>query len=77
MKNNEPSRTPKPPAAGDTVAVPPEALESVTELVQVLDQYLADLEAGKVPNRAALLAAHPALAPQLEQALGNELEPSG
>ncbi len=43
--------------------------ESASELVRVLDQYLADLQAGRAPDRAQLLAAHPDLASQLEQCL--------
>ena len=39
------------------------------ELVRVLDQYLADLEAGCAPSREKLLAEHPALASQLEPCL--------
>ena len=39
------------------------------ELVRVLDQYLADLEAGRAPSREKLLAEHPALASQLEPCL--------
>src|SRR5208282_6439245 len=39
------------------------------ELVRVLDQYLADLEAGRAPAREKLLAEHPALASQLEPCL--------
>ncbi len=43
--------------------------EGGSELVRVLDQYLADLQAGRAPDRAQLLAAHPDLASQLEQCL--------
>ena len=39
------------------------------ELVRVLDQYLADLEAGRAPPRDKLLADHPGLASQLEPCL--------
>jgi tRNA A-37 threonylcarbamoyl transferase component Bud32/outer membrane protein assembly factor BamB len=39
------------------------------ELVRVLDQYLADLEAGCAPPREKLLADHPDLASQLEPCL--------
>jgi outer membrane protein assembly factor BamB/tRNA A-37 threonylcarbamoyl transferase component Bud32 len=45
------------------------AEESASILVRVLDQYFADLQAGRAPERAQLLAAHPDLAPQLEQCL--------
>jgi outer membrane protein assembly factor BamB/tRNA A-37 threonylcarbamoyl transferase component Bud32 len=43
--------------------------QSGSELVQVLDRYLADLQTGQVPDRAQLLAAHPEIAAQLEQCL--------
>ena len=39
------------------------------ELVRVLDQYLANLEAGRAPPRDKLLADHPGLASQLEPCL--------
>ncbi len=39
------------------------------ELIRVLDDYLADLQAGKQADRTAVLAAHPQLAGQLEQCL--------
>ena len=39
------------------------------ELVAILDQYLADLQAGKQPDRARLLADHPELASQLTDCL--------
>ncbi|MBY0528474.1 MAG: protein kinase [Gemmataceae bacterium] len=55
---------PKPTA---TAAYVP--LESASDLVRVLDQYLADLQAGKAVDRVELLAAHPELAAQLEQCL--------
>jgi serine/threonine protein kinase len=38
-------------------------------LIHILDAYLADLQAGQMPDRAALLAAHPELAAQLESCL--------
>ena len=38
-------------------------------LVQVLDQYLADLQMGRAPDKQALLARHPGLAKQLEDCL--------
>jgi serine/threonine protein kinase len=43
--------------------------DSAAELVRVLDQYLADLQAGRAPDRARLLANHPGLATQLDQCL--------
>ena len=42
---------------------------SASELVQILDRYLADLQAGRAPDRARLLADHPELAGQLESCL--------
>ena len=43
--------------------------DSAAMLVRVLDDYLAELQAGRDPDRAQLLAAHPDLAAQLEQRL--------
>lgn len=40
-----------------------------TKLAEALEQYMAELEAGRAPDRAALVARHPELASQLEQAL--------
>jgi len=42
---------------------------SAVELAGILDQYMADLQAGKAPDRAQLLAAHPDLTAQLEGCL--------
>jgi outer membrane protein assembly factor BamB/tRNA A-37 threonylcarbamoyl transferase component Bud32 len=53
--------------SGATGAYQPD--ESASELVRVLDQYVADLQAGRAAERDQLLAAHPALAAQLEQCL--------
>lgn len=39
--------------------------EQAEQLVRILDQYLADLKAGRPTDRATLLAAHPNLADQL------------
>jgi serine/threonine protein kinase/outer membrane protein assembly factor BamB len=47
--------------------VPPAA--SANELAAILDQYMADLGAGRAPDRAELLEAHPTLAAQLEACL--------
>ena len=60
----QPVPTAGPPATGDF-----NPADSAAELVRVLDQYLADLQAGRAPERAQLLAAHPELAVQLEQCL--------
>jgi len=43
--------------------------DSAAALAALLDRYLADLQAGKQPDRQKLLADHPALAPELEQCL--------
>jgi hypothetical protein len=48
---------------------PTKTAETPSELVRILDAYLADLRAGKAPDRAALLAAHPDFAQQLESCL--------
>jgi tRNA A-37 threonylcarbamoyl transferase component Bud32 len=47
----------------------PPAGDSAAALLVVVDAYLADLQAGKNPDRAAVLAAHPELAPRLESCL--------
>jgi hypothetical protein len=41
----------------------------VPAAVAILDAYVADVQAGRAPDRAALLAAHPGLAAQLESCL--------
>jgi tRNA A-37 threonylcarbamoyl transferase component Bud32 len=43
--------------------------EDASALARILDAYLAELRAGQAPDRAALLAAHPELAAQLESCL--------
>lgn len=43
--------------------------EQAAELADILENYLADLEAGRSPDRAALLARHPQWAGPLEEAL--------
>ncbi|MBI5758194.1 MAG: serine/threonine protein kinase, partial [Planctomycetales bacterium] len=43
--------------------------DPASELANVLDQYLADLQAGQQPDRQRLLADHPEQAAQLEQCL--------
>lgn len=42
---------------------------AATELVRILDQYLADLKGGHAPTKAELMARHPAIAGQLEACL--------
>jgi tRNA A-37 threonylcarbamoyl transferase component Bud32 len=68
MTDSTRSHLPLPaPDQPPTGAYQPE--EGAATLVRVLDEYLADLQAGRAPDRAQLLAAHPALASQLEQCL--------
>ena len=64
MTRTEPTKA-EPPDA--TAAYRPK--DTASELVRVLDQYLADLEAGGAPSREKLLADHPGLASQLEPCL--------
>lgn len=68
---SEPTRLePQPtPPAHETASWGTGPGDGTSELARVLDQYLAELEAGRAPDRARLLAAHPHLGPQLEQAL--------
>jgi tRNA A-37 threonylcarbamoyl transferase component Bud32 len=47
------------------------ALASASELANLLDQYMAELQAGRRPDRARIVAEHPGLAPQLEEALAS------
>ena len=54
------------PCARHPTLPPP---DSAATLVRVLDQYLADLQAGRAPDRTRLLAEHPELAEQLDQCL--------
>src|SRR4051812_21822345 len=44
-------------------------MQSAAELVDVLDNYLADLKAGQGPDRAAIRPAPPALAGHLDSCL--------
>ena len=67
--DNQPTREPVQPAVpGDATAVYP-ASGSGEEIVRILDQYLAELEAGTAPPGEKLLAEHPNLASQLEPCL--------
>ncbi len=43
--------------------------DSATAIVSILDRYLADLQAGRAPNRAQLLEEHLELAMELEACL--------
>lgn len=69
MKAQEPESTPPPPSGDEQTRRIGPAEGSLTVLARVLDQYLVDLQAGRQPDRARLLAEHPDLASQLEQAL--------
>jgi serine/threonine protein kinase len=62
----EKTQGPNPATDVTNVYHPP---ESASHLVKVLDSYLADLQAGKLPDKARLLADHPELAEELEQCL--------
>ena len=62
--------TPEQPADPDqTTAAGPDVLAA--ELVRVLDAYMADLQAGRTPDRERLLAEHPSLVGQLQQCLAS------
>src|SRR5262245_29793459 len=56
-------------ARGGRVPVKTESASKDARLAAVLDAYLAALEAGKAPDRDALLASHPDLAEALTMAL--------
>jgi serine/threonine protein kinase/outer membrane protein assembly factor BamB len=53
--------------ADNTAALPP--TDSAAELVRVLDDYLAALQAGRPPDRVQLLADHPEIADRLDSCL--------
>ncbi len=55
------------PTRHEQESVPP--ADSAAVLAGILDGYMADLHAGKSPDRNGLLSAHPALASQLEACL--------
>jgi serine/threonine protein kinase len=66
LQNNDgPAKSRQEPAVTEVL----EPSGAAVELVRVLDEYLADLQAGKPADRTALLAAHPQMAGQLEQCL--------
>ena len=56
---------PQPSDLDDLRSVPP----PTDELAAILDQYMADVQAGKAPDRRQLLEAHPELKSQLEACL--------
>ena len=47
------------------------AAERDARLVQVLDEYLAAVQAGRAPSKAELLASHPDLADDLDPCLAS------
>src|SRR5262245_12683246 len=49
----------------------PTTMEKETRLAEVLDAYLADLEAGTAPGPEELLARHPDLAGDLKECLAS------
>lgn len=57
------------PETATAATLPPSTAEAANELARVLDLYLADLKAGKAPDKAAFLSQHPELASQLEPCL--------
>ncbi len=75
MSASEPNRSelpPHTPSREELAVAPTQALrpdESSSQLVSLLDEYLAELQAGRQPDRVKLLAEHPELAAQLEQCL--------
>jgi serine/threonine protein kinase len=58
---------PRPLSPHEQETVPPS--DSAAALAGILDRYLAELQAGKAPDRGQLLAEHPELASQLEACL--------
>ena len=65
---SDPTMDLKPPVdPSSEETLPPDG--SSAALVSILDQYMADLQGGKMPDRARLLADHPALANELEACL--------
>ena len=73
MSASDPNRTElRPPSREELAVAPTQALrpdEPSSELVELLAGYLAELQSGRRPDRAKLLAQHPDLAAQLEQCL--------
>src|SRR5512140_2110493 len=71
MKNDSNNRRQdQPPGAGATVRMQAPS-ESLSEVAELLDQYLVDLQSGRKPDRSKVVAEHPSLAPQLEEALAS------
>jgi hypothetical protein len=68
MPDLDPTRA-QPPTGGPDATADYQPSAVGEKLARVLDQYLADLEAGRAPPREQLLAEHPDLAAQLEPCL--------
>ena len=69
---NRPEMPPRTPSREELAVAPTQALrpdDPPSELANLLDDYLAELQSGRQPDRAKLLADHPELAAQLEQCL--------
>ncbi len=69
---NRPDLPPRTPSREELAVAPTQALrpdEPPSELANLLDEYLAELQSGRQPDRVKLLAEHPELATQLEQCL--------
>ncbi len=73
MSASDPNRPElRPPSREELAVAPTQALrpdEPSSQLVELLDGYLAELQSGRRPDRVKLLAQHPDLAAQLEQCL--------
>ena len=69
MNTPEPESTPTSPKGQEPSRRSEPTEDDTPELARLLDQYLESLQAGRKPDRARLLADHPSLALQLDQAL--------
>lgn len=73
MSASESNRPEMPPSGSEGLAIAPTQAwlpnESSSQLATLLDEYLAELQAGRRPDRQKLLTEHPDLAMQLEQCL--------
>lgn len=69
MNARNPSSLPEPAGEPGATERGESAAETLADLAGLLDRYLAELEAGRNPDRAKLLADHPLLATHLAQAL--------
>lgn len=69
MKSDHPSAAPDPAGGQNPTRRVGTASGTLADLAGILDEYLAQLQAGRNPDRARLLAEHPGLATPLAQAL--------